>query len=702
MRKTVTVILLGVSTAMASCSNNGQKRENPFFSEYNTPYQIPPFEDILPTDYTEAFEKAREEQNNNIQAIVGNQEEPNFQNTIEALEYSSPMLTKVSSVFYNISGCNTNDEIKAIAKEQAPLMSKHSDAIRMNADLFARIKVVYEKKATLGLNSEQEVLLDKTYKSFVRNGALLADDKKAELSKINEELASLTLKFGDNVLAETNGYEMYVENEADLSGLPTAVKEKAAADAKAKGQEGKWLFTTQRSSCNPFLANADNRELRKQLYDAYINRGDNDNDNDNKEIVKQMVNLRLKRANLLGFPSHAAYILDENMAKTPANVYAKLHSIMERSTRVAKQELADMQAIVKAEGGKFKVEAHDWAYYTEKVREKKFNLNANDLAPYFELNNVMKSAFFTITELYGLQFKELSNVPLYHPDAIAYEVLESTGELVGILYLDFFARESKRGGAWMSSYRKQEIKDGEFIKPVITTCYNFSKPIEGQPALINIDEATTIFHELGHALHGLLSKCQYSSLSGTSVSRDFVELPSQVLEHWFSEPEVMEVFAKHYETGSPIPTELKDKMLASMKFNQGFITTEYLGAALLDMDYHNLTEPMTTSVREFEKQSNERMGLLPEITNRYRSTYFSHIFAGGYSAGYYAYIWAAILDSDAFAAFKETSTFDEQTAKKFRENILEKGGTANPMELYMQFRGAEPNEEHLLNDRGLL
>lgn len=702
MRKLLIMALLGASIIMNSCLPPKDAHVNPFFSEYDTPFQIPPFEQIIPADFTEAFAKGREEQNANIQQIIANAEEPSFENTIEAIEYSHELLTKVGAVFSNLTSSNTNDELRAIAADLAPIASAHNDAISMNADLFARVKSVYDNRENLNLDHEQSKLLEDTYKNFVRSGALLGEEDKAALSAINQELASLTLKYGENVLAETNAFEMLVENEADLAGLPQSVIAKAAASAKDKGYEG-WLFTTQRSSCDPFLANAENRELREKLYKGYIMRGDNDNDHDNKEIVQKMVNLRLQKANLLGYESHAAYVLEKCMAKNPANVYAKMNSIMEKSTRVAKQELADMQAIVNAEGGKFKVQAWDWAYYTEKVRKQKFDLDANDLAPYFELNNVVKGAFFTINSLYGLQITPLVNVPLPHPDAQAFEVKEANDDLVGVLYMDFYARESKKGGAWMSSFRKQEIKNGEFIHPVITTCYNFSKPIEGQPALISYDEATTVFHELGHALHGLLSKTKYYSQSGTSVPRDFVELPSQVLEHWVSTPEVMAVYANHYETGEPMPAELKEKMLASVKFNEGFMTTEYMGATLLDMDYHSLTKPMTVGVREFEAQSNKAMGLPPEITNRYRSTYFTHIFAGGYSSGYYAYIWAAILDSDAFAAFKETgNVFDPETARKFRTQILEKGGTEESMKLYNDFRGAAPDEKHLLNDRGLL
>ncbi|MFV0366645.1 MAG: M3 family metallopeptidase [Mangrovibacterium sp.] len=703
MRKILTLALLSVSIMTTSCLPQKDVHVNPFFSEYDTPFQLPPFEQILPTDFSEAFAQGREEHKANIQQIIANDDAPTFENTIEAIEYSSPLLDKVGSVFYNMTSSNTNDELRAIAAELAPIMSAHYDAINMNADLFAKVKAVYDNRANLSLNQEQTMLLDNTYKSFVRSGALLNEEDKAALSAINQELSSLTLQFGENVLAETNAYEMLVENEADLAGLPESLVAKAAAEAEAKGYAGKWLFTTQRSSCDPFLANAENRKLREQLYKAYIMRGDNDNDHDNKDIVIKMANLRLQKANLLGYESHATYVLENNMAKNAANVYAKMNSIMEKSTRVAKQELADMQAIVDAEGGNFKVQAWDWSYYTEKVRKQKFDLNANDLAPYFELNNVVKGAFFTIKSLYGLQITPLNNVPLPHPDAQAFEVKEANGDHVGVLYMDFYARASKKGGAWMSSFRKQEGKDGEFIHPVITTCYNFSKPIEGQSALISFDEATTVFHELGHALHGLLSNCHYNSLSGTSVARDFVELPSQVLEHWVSEPEVMAVYANHYKTGEPMPAELKEKMLNSIKFNQGFMTTEYMGATLLDMDYHSITTPLTIGVREFEAKSNEAMGLLPEITNRYRSTYFSHIFTGGYSAGYYAYIWAAILDSDAFAAFKATgNVFDPETARKFRTNVLQRGGTEEPMKLYKDFRGEEPNEKYLLDDRGLL
>jgi len=700
--------LLTVSICMAllfnACTSNEKKccDGNPFFHEYSTPFGVAPFNEIKIEHYLPAFEKGMAQQSANIEAIVNNAEAPTFENTIEAIEYSGPLLTKVSSVFYNMTGANTNDDIKAIAKELAPKLSKHSDDINLNPALFTRVKAVYEQKDGLNLNQEQGMLLEKTYQDFVRGGANLEGEAKEKFRKINQELSLLTLKFGDNVLAETNSFVMVVDNEADLAGLPKGSIDAAAATAEEKGMAGKWVFTIHKPSMIPFLQYAENRELREKIFKAYINKGDNNNEFDNKETIKKIASLRVERANLLGFESHAAFILDKNMAKTPEVVNEKLAFLMERSTKVAKQELKDMQAIVKAEGGKFKIEAWDWWFYSEKVKQKKFNLDENDIKPYFELENVVKGALYTAEQLYGLQFEARADIPTPHAEARAYEVKEANGDHIGVLFMDFHPRESKRGGAWMNSYRKQEIVNGEFIHPVITMVCNFTKPTANTPALLSFEEVTTLFHEFGHALHGLLSKCTYYSLSGTAVPRDFVELPSQVMEHWASEPEVLNGYAKHYKTGEIIPTDLVNKIQKSGTFNQGFITTEYLAAAILDMDYHTLTAPLTQDINAFEAASNKKMGLIPEIVTRYRSTYFNHVFSGGYSAGYYAYIWAAILDSDAFDAFEENGIFDKETAAKFRTNVLEKGGTVDPMVLYKNFRGQEPNEKALLEDRGLL
>jgi peptidyl-dipeptidase Dcp len=702
MFKKITLLAFGTLLALGACKNKTQMETNPLLVDYTTPFKIAPFEDIKGEHFKPAFIKGIEEQSKNIEAIVNNNETPSFANTIEALEYSAPLLNKVSSVFYNLTSCNTNDTLKAIAQEVAPLLSKNNDDIKLNQALFARIKKVYNQKDALNLSLEEEKLLTETYKTFERGGANLADDVKDEFRQINEKLAVLTLKFGDNVLNETNNYMMIVDKKEDLSGLSQGSIDAAALTAKNNGLEGKWVFTTKKPSMIPFLQYAENRELREKIFKAYINRGDNNNEFDNKKIITDITALRARRANLLGYKNHASFILDENMAKTPETVNAKLASLMDKAQLVAKQEVKDMQQIIDEEGGNFNLEAWDWWYYAEKVKMKKYQLNENEIRPYFQLENVVDGVLYTANQLYGLQFEKKEGLPLPHPDAIAYEVKEADGAHVGILYMDFYTRESKKGGAWMSSYRKQETREGQNIAPIITINCNFSPASEDTPSLLSIDNAQTLFHEFGHALHGLLSNCKYESLSGTAVPRDFVELPSQIMEHWSIHPELLRYYAKHYKTGEIIPDELIAKIENSGKFNQGFMTTEYLAAAILDMDYHTITEPLTTDVDNFEKESMAAMDLIPEIVSRYRSTYFQHVFSGGYSAGYYAYIWAGILDSDAFDSFEENGIFDKETATKFRKNILEKGGTEDPMLMYKKFKGADPDENALLRDRGLI
>ncbi|MBE0654862.1 MAG: M3 family metallopeptidase, partial [Bacteroidales bacterium] len=631
-------------------------------------------------------------------------EAPDFANTIEALEYAGAALEQVQSVFQNLNSSLTSPELQKIAQELAPELSSHRDAIRMNPALFQRVKSVYDSRDQLDLATEQAKLLDETYKYFVRGGANLSEDDKDKLRKINEELSILSLKFGQNVLAETNHYKLVIENEGDLAGLPEGVKSAAAETASEAGQEGKWIFTVQKPSMLPFLTYADNRDLREQLHKAYINLGDNDNDYDNKEIIKKIVKLRAEKAKIMGYETHAHFILEENMAKTPDKVYEFLRKVWEPGLAVAKKEVKDLQKMILDEGHNFELEHWDWWYYSEKLRKAKYDLDEETISQYFVLDNVRNGAFKLATNLFGLQFEERLDIPKYHPDVQVFEVKDAAGGHIGILYMDFHPRASKRSGAWMSEYRGQKILNGKDIRPVVTTNFNFTKPTGETPALLTMDEVLTTFHEFGHALHGLLSKCTYGSLAGTSVSRDFVELPSQIMENWAMEPEVLRTYAFHYKTGEEIPQQLIDKIKASSNFNQGFTTTEYMSATFLDMDYHTLTpENAVIEVRDFENNSMKNIGLIDEIIVRYRSSYFSHIFAGGYSAGYYAYIWAEVLDSDAFNAFKETGNlYDPATADAFRTNILEKGGTEDPMNLYMKFRGKEPDEKALLRKRGLL
>ena len=674
--------------------------ENPFLSEFNTPFGVPPFDLIKTEHYLPAFKAAIEEQNTAIQAIVDNNELPEFENTVLALEYSGENLRKVDMIFGNQQSANTNAELQAAAKEIVPLVSKHYDQMYLNDGLFQKIKAVYQRKETLKLQGEDAKLLEETYKDFVRNGANLSEGEKETLKEINERLSILSLQFGENLLAETNNFKLIIENKADLAGLPESVIAAAADDA---GETGKWAITLQKPSWIPFLQYSEKRELREQVYKAMYNRGNNDNEFDNKAIIAEMAKLRVQKAHIMGFDSYANYVLDNRMAKNPENVYALLNKLWTPALKNAKAEAAAMQAMIDREGGKFKLESWDWWYYAEKIRKEKYDLEEAELRPYFELNNVREGAFALAGKLYGLQFEEIKNIPVPHEEARAFEVKEADGTHIGVLYTDYFPRASKRGGAWMNSYRKQQRTiDGEMVHPVITNVCNFSKPTGDQPALLSFDEVTTLFHEFGHALHGLLSNCNYFSLSGTAVPRDFVELPSQVMENWCAEPEMLKIFAKHYQTGEVIPQELINKLLAASKFNQGFATVEYLAASFLDMDFHTVTEEKDFNIEAFEKQSMDKIGLIDQIIPRYKSTYFNHIWASGYSAGYYSYIWAEVLDADAFGAYKESGDiFNKEIGQAFRDKILSNGGTKDAMGMYVSFRGNEPGIDPLLERRGL-
>jgi peptidyl-dipeptidase Dcp len=690
---------------ITACKTGGEKTtvsDNPFFAEFDTPFGVPAFDKIENKHFLPAIEKGIEEQTAEIETIINNSEAPDFENTIAAFDYSGELLRNVTSVFYNYNSSNTSDEIQALAKEIAPKLSAHSDNMNLNPALFSRVKVVYENRETEGLDGEQLMLLEKTYKNFVRGGAALDSVKQVRFREINQELSIATLQFGENVLAETNEFKLVIDKQEDLAGLTQGLIDLGAETAKSAGMEGKWVYTLHNSSIMPFLQYSANRELREKIYYAYINRGNNNNEKDNKEIISKIVALRLERANMLGYETHAAFILEENMAKDATQVIDFLQKLWTPALKRAKSEAKDLQDIIAREGGKFKLEPWDWRYYAEKLRKEKYDLNDEVLKPYFSLENVKQGVFTVCNNLFGITFTEIKDIPVYHPEATAYEVKEANGDHIGVLYMDFHPRESKRGGAWMSSYRKQYVKDGNMVKPVITIVCNFTKPTASQPSLLTFDETSTFFHEFGHALHGLLSNSVYYRLSGTSVSRDFVELPSQIMENWASEPEVLKLYAKHYETGEVIPQDLIDKLQNSAYFDQGFATVEYLAASFLDMGYHNMSSFNLKDVNDFEKATLASIGLMPEITARYRSTYFNHIFSGGYSSGYYSYIWAGILDADAFEAFRENGLFDQATATSFRENILERGGTEDPMELYKKFRGAEPDITPLLKRRGLI
>ena len=674
---------------------------NPFFSKWETPFGAPPFERIKEAHFLPAFKDAIRLHDEEIDAIVQNTEAPTFENTIEAMEKSGKLLTKVGNVFGLLTGAHTNDELQRIAREVSPLRSKHSDDIQLNEKLFQRIKTVYEKKDMLNLNPEQKTLLKKYYEDFVRGGANLNEEEKAVLREINKELSLLTLKFGENILKEDNGFELVIESEDDLVGLPAAIVAGAEEAARERGHEGKWIFTLHKPSWIPFLQYSPRRELREKIYTAYCSRGNNNNEYDNKEILSKIAALRVKKAHIMGYKTHSDFMLEINMAKEPKNVYKFLTQIWKPALKRARMEVKDMQAIIDREGGGFTLEPWDWWYYAEKVKQEKYALDEGMLRPYFKLENVRQGAFEVANKLYGITFSERTDIPRYHEDVTVYEVKEADGKHVGILYTDYFPRTSKRGGAWMNALRKQSRIEGKNVTPIIYNVGNFSKPTGDKPALLSWDEVITLFHEFGHALHGLLSNCTYDRLSGTSVPIDFVELPSQIMENWAAEPAVLKSYARHYETNEPIPDELINKIQKAGHFNQGFVTVEYLAASFLDMDWHTLTTTEEMDALAFESKSMKKIGLIEEIIPRYRSYYFRHIFSGGYSSGYYSYIWAEVLDKDAFQAFKETSLFDQATAQSFRKNIISAGSTDDPMVLYKRFRGAEPKIDALLEGRGL-
>ncbi len=696
----VTVICL-----LASCINQEKKstQMNPFFEAYNTPFEVPPFDKIRNKHYLPAFEEGIKQHNEEIKKITASDKPADFSNTIEALDLSGSLLNKVNHVFSNLKEAVTNDSLQEIARKVAPILSKHSDEVNLNEQLFARVKGVYDCRSSFKLNMEQTRLLEETYKRFVRGGSNLSAEKKLQLQKVNKELSLLDLKFGDNMLTETNNYKLVIDKREDLSGLSESVIEGAADEAKAQKLEGKWVFTLHKPSWTPFLTYANNRSLREKLYKAMYSRGNNGNGFDNKKVINKLINLRLEKANIMGFASWSDFVLDDCMAKTPANVYKLIRQVWSPAIKRAKEEVQDMQTLIDKEGGKFKLQSWDWWYYSEKVRKEKYDLDEEQIRPYFVLNNVREGAFEVAHKLYGISFERLKDMPVYHPECEVYEVKDGDGSELGILYMDFFPRASKKGGAWMTNFREQYIgKDGKNIRPVISVTCNFSKPTADKPALLSFDEVETLFHEFGHSIHGLLSQCNYQGLAGTNVARDFVELPSQVLEHWASEPEVLKNYANHYKTGEVIPQALIDKIVKAGKFNQGFLTVEYLAAAILDMDYHTITKMGDVDIEQFEKNSMDKAGLINEIIPRYKSTYFAHTFSGGgeYSSGYYSYIWAQVLDNDTFEAFKEAGNiFDPKVAYSFRINVLERGGTDEAMNLYLKFRGKEPSIIPLLKNR---
>ncbi len=693
--------MLAIGNMLTIEAQENKQNMNPFFQPYSTPYEVPPFDKIKNEHFKPAILEGIKRHEAEINAIANNTAAPTFENTILAMENAGELLANVNIVFSNLNGANTNEEMQKIAKEVSPNLAAHSDNIYLNEKLFARVKAIWDKKESLGLNQEQAKILENLHKAFVRSGANLATADKEKLRKINAELSMTSLKYGQNILAETNKYELVITDKKDLAGLPQELINTAADDAKAKGKEGKWVFTLSNSSVMPFLQYSSNRKLRQEIWNAYQTRGNHDDALDNKENAVKLANIRGEKARLLGYKSHAAYVLEESMAKNPENVAKLLNDLWKPALAIAKTEASDIQKMMEKDGVKDKVKPYDWRYYTEKIRKQRFDLDEQELKPYFSLDNTRNGIFQVTEKLYGLKFKQLNDVPKYHDEVTVWEVTEADGTHVGILYMDFFPRASKRGGAWMTSYRSQKTVDGQRKAPVISIVCNFTKPTGDTPALLTFDEVTTFFHEFGHALHGLLSNVTYKSLAGTSVPRDFVELPSQIMENWAAEPEVLKMYAKHYKTGEVIPDALIQKLQKSGTFDQGFATVEYLAASFLDMDYHTQTAEIQLDANSFEKNSMKKIGLINAIIPRYRSTYFSHIFSGGYSSGYYSYIWSGVLDTDAFEAFKTTNLFNPEKAKLFRKNVLEKGGTEDPMVLYKRFRGAEPSVEPLLRKRGL-
>jgi peptidyl-dipeptidase Dcp len=677
------------------------KPRNPLLAEWKAPFGAPPFAEIKDEHYLPALREGMTQHTREVQALARRRAAPTFANTLEAFDASGELLERVHMVFSAVRGAETNDRLQAIAREAAPLLAKHVDDILLDERLFARVKAVYEKRAGLKLDADQQRLLEKTYRDFVRGGAHLTAAQKVRLRALNEELAVLQVKFTDNVLKETNAFTLVIDRKADLGGLPPGVVAAAAQAAKAAGHEGKWAFGLQAPSIGPFLQYARNRELRRRIFEAYITRCDHDNAADNKKVIARIAALRAEKARLLGHATYADYVLEESMAKTPAGVHGLLGQIWKPALANAKREAVELQKLIDAEKGGFKLQPWDWAYYTEKLRKARYDLDEEALRPYFPLEQVKAGVFQVAQRLYGVTFRELQGMPTWHPEVKAYEVREADGSHLGVIYVDYHPRPGKRPGAWMSYLRKPWSKAGKRVAPFIFNVGNFSRPTADRPALLSPEETRTLFHEFGHALHGLLTRCRYRSQSGTSVYRDFVELPSQIMENWAMAPAVLRSYARHWKTGAVIPDATIKKLEASQVFNQGFKTVELTAAALLDMDWHSIGDPKEPDTTAFERRSLARMGLIPEIVVRYRSTYFAHV-VGGYAAGYYSYLWSSVLDADAFEAFKEKGDlFDPATARSFRTNILERGGSEEAMELYKRFRGREPRVEPLLRRRGL-
>ena len=708
------LLLLSSFFLIISCQQKSKMdpNVNPFFQEWTTEFGVPPFLDIKDEHYMPAYKKGMEENLKEIDLIVNNTEDPTFANTIEELERTGKLLTKVQRVFSNLASSNTNPKLQELQRELSPMLSAHYDKIALNEDLFNRVEEIWNKRESVDLTNEQQKLLRDTRNQFVRSGALLGDDEKKQITRINSKISELSTEFGQNLLAETNGFELIL-NKSDLDGLSEGVisaayeaasqkMDKADSENEKEKYKDKYVFTPHRTSMYPFLTESTRRDLREKLYNSYVMRGDNNNETDNKKIAAQIAKLRAERANIMGYKSHAHFVLDENMLKTPEEVYDLLIQLWKPALKRAKAEVADMQAVADSEGKEFKIAAWDWWHYSEKVRKEKYDLDESAIRPYLSLDNVIQGVFNTTNKLWGLNFREIFDIDSYHPDARVWEVTDKDGSHLAIFIGDYYTRSNKRGGAWMSSFKGQSNLDGR-QRPIVVNVCNFPAPVGDNPSLLSFENAVTLFHEFGHAMHGILTDVTYGSMAGTSGPRDFIELPSQLLEHWVSEPEVLKSFATHYETGESMPDELIEKLLKAGKFNQGFINTEYLAASLLDMDWHTMSVLDAQNISDnFEKNSMNKIGLIDQIAPRYRSTYFAHIFSGGYSSGYYSYVHAAVLDSDAFEAFKEAGDiFDSELSSKLRKEIYEKGSTEEAMDLYVNFRGRKPIIAPLLKVRGL-
>ena len=680
-----------------------QETTNPFLSDYNTPYEIPPFEQIKHEHYMPAFEEGIKQHNAEIAAIVSNTEAPTFDNTILALDQAGELLNKVSYVFGALAESDNDSIMEQIAEQAYPMLSAHSDEILMNDSLFQRVKVLYDNIDSLGLDTAQRRLLEKHYKEFVRAGALLSPEMKDSLKQINQELSTLYLSYCSNILKETNEWTLVIDNKDDLAGLPDGSIAVAAEEAANRGMEGKWVFTLHNPSRLPFLTYADNRDLREKMFKGYTSLASNDNEYNNSANINKILRLRHKKAQLLGFESFAAYQLDNVMAKTVDAARNLLMQIWEPAIVKVKEEVADMQAYAKAHGADITIEPWYYYYYAEKVKKEKFDISEDDVRPYFQVDSVRKGIFYVANQLYGITFTEMPDAPKYNPEVKVYDVKDAQGKHVAVFMTDYFPRGGKRQGAWMSEFKGASNINGKEERPIIFNVGNFTKPTADMPSLLTLDEVETMFHEFGHGLHGMLTRATYSGQSGTNVDRDFVELPSQIMEHWAMEPEVLKVYAKHYQTGEVIPDALIEKLVASGKFNQGFASTELVGAALLDLEWHSIV-PTDTDIDMlvFEQSVSEKLGKPREVEYRYRSPYFKHIFGSDhYASGYYTYLWAEVLDADGFDLFAQKGIFDKATADAFRTNVLEMGDSDDPMKLYINFRGQEPTVDALLRNRGL-